>query len=142
MLKRLESKIHPFKEYGTLFIRIAFGFHLIQYTYKDILWLEGGDNYGPFLESLGVPFPHIMAWVVLGTEFFGGLLLILGFLTRYVAFALVITFINALVLVHWGQTYKESFEALQMLAVSCFFFLNGADKLSIDDFLATRSCTS
>lgn len=36
---------------------------------------------------------------------------------------LIINFIVALFLVHIGKTYKESFEAIQMLAVSLFFYL-------------------
>jgi hypothetical protein len=42
------------------------------------------------------------------------------------------------VLVHLGKTYKESFEAIQMLAVSFFFLFNGSGKLSVDDYLENR----
>jgi putative oxidoreductase len=55
-----------------------------------------------------------------------GIAIILGFRTRWIAITLVINFIVALCLVHLEKTYKESFEAIQLLAVSFYFLFNGS----------------
>jgi putative oxidoreductase len=87
---------------------------------------------------MGVPFPYLMGWIYILTEFIGGIAIIVGFKTRWFALPLIFNFIVALVLVHLGKTYKESFEAIQMLAVSFFFLFNGSGKLSVDDYLENR----
>jgi putative oxidoreductase len=129
------SKLQP---YAALFIRLAFGFHLIQYTYGDVFELTAGSSNKEWLGSMGIPFPYLMGWVYILTEFIAGIALIIGFKTRWFALLLIINFIVALLLVHLGQTYKQSFEAIQMLAISFFFLFNGSGKLSIDDYLENR----
>jgi putative oxidoreductase len=124
--------------YAALFIRLAFGFHLIQYTYKDVFTLAAGSNNEKWLGSMGVPFPYLMGWLFILTEFVGGVAWFVGFKTRWFALPLIINFIVALLLVHLGQTYKQSFEAIQMLAVSFFFLFNGSGKFSIDSYLEHR----
>jgi putative oxidoreductase len=62
--------------------------------------LTGGPaNFAAGLEQLGVPAPGLMAWVVTFTELGGGLLLILGLLTRLAALALTVNLSVAILLV-------------------------------------------
>jgi putative oxidoreductase len=129
------SRLQP---YAAIFIRLAFGFHLVQYTYSDVVELTAGTSNKEWLGEMGVPFPYLMGWIFILTEFIGGISIIIGFKTRWFALALIFNFIVALGLVHFGKTYKESFEAIQMLAVSCFFLFNGSGKLSVDNYLINR----
>jgi putative oxidoreductase len=123
---------------GVLFIRIAFGFHLLYYSWNDVIHLSAGDN-AEWLGSLGVPFPLLMSWAYILTQFIGGFSIILGFKTRLIAIPLIITFLVAYFLVHARDTYADAYPALQMLAVSLFFLFNGSGKLSLDDYLKNRS---
>jgi putative oxidoreductase len=129
------SKLQP---YATIFIRLAFGFHLIQYSYEDVFNLTAGSSNKEWLGGMGVPLPYLMGWVYILTEFIGGIAIIIGFKTKWFALPLIINFIVALLLVHLGKSYKESFEAIHMLAVSLFFLFNGSGKLSIDNYLDNR----
>ncbi len=122
------------KPYSAIFIRAAFGFHLIQYTYEDVFGLTAGSNNSEWLGAMGVPFPFFMSWLYILTEFIGGISIIIGFKTRWFSMLLIINFVVAILLVHVGKPYKESFEAIQMLAVSFFFLFNGSGKLSIDSY--------
>ena len=54
-------------------------------------------------ESLGMPFPTLMAALVVGAELGGGILLLVGLATRYVAVPLMITMIVAACTVHWDN---------------------------------------
>src|ERR1700719_1414823 len=51
----------------------------------------------------GIPFPHTLTPVVAGIEFFGGLFLLAGFLTRISAGALGVTMIVAIRAAKWGE---------------------------------------
>ncbi len=126
------EKLKPF---AAIFIRLAFGFHLLQYSYGDVFQGTAGSGNEEMLAKFGVPFPYFMGWLYILTEFSGSISIIIGFKVRWFAFALVINFIVALYLVHLNKTYMQSFEAIQMLAVSLFFLFNGSGKLSVDEFL-------
>lgn len=112
---------------GIIFIRLVFGFHLLYYSWGDVISLTAGNN-AEFLESLGVPFPVIMSWLYILTQFFGGIFIILGFKIRLIAVPLIITFLVAYFLVHGSDPYKDAYPAIQMLAVSLFFLFNGSGK--------------
>jgi putative oxidoreductase len=92
-------------EFGLLVIRsmvgIVFVFHGAQ---KLFGWFGGGGLSGTsaFMEQIGIPLPAVSAFMAGGTEFFGGLALILGLWTRLVAWPLIITMIVAVVKVHGG----------------------------------------
>ena len=54
-----------------------------------------------FGNSLGMPFPEVMAALATSAELFGGALLLIGLGTRIVAVPLMITMVVAAVTVHW-----------------------------------------
>ncbi|NVK52106.1 MAG: DoxX family protein [Flavobacteriaceae bacterium] len=137
MRQRILKLVFSKNNLGVLFIRIAFGFHLLHYSWNDVINFSAGDN-AEWLGSLGVPFPFIMSWAYILTQFIGGILLIIGFKTRLIAIPLIITFLVAYFLVHASDPYKDSFQAIQMLAVSFFFLFNGSGKLSLDDYLKSK----
>jgi putative oxidoreductase len=58
----------------------------------------------------GIPFPHLLTPFVAGVEFFGGLFLLLGVLTRISAGALGITMIVAIKSAKWADV--DSLETL------------------------------
>ena len=60
--------------------------------------------------SWGIPFPHILTPFVSGVEFFGGIFLLLGLLTRISAGALGVTMIVAIKSAKWDQV--DSLETL------------------------------
>jgi putative oxidoreductase len=142
MIKRLfsgfNSRFVQVKDYGAIFIRIAFGFHLIRASYCELFDFAAQKEFATFLASIGVPFPLIGAYLCHITEFFGGVALIAGFLVRPFAIPLIVTFAVAWFVAQWGKPYKEQFQAIQMLAVSLFFLFHGAGRLSLDNFFFSR----
>lgn len=90
-------------------------------------------DYASFIGSLGVP--AWLGYISAFTEFLGGILLILGSLTRLAAFALFIDMIVAIAKVHWkhGLSGNGGYEfplALATIAFALIFF--GAGPISID----------
>jgi putative oxidoreductase len=90
-------------------------------------------DYANFMTSLGIP--AWLGYVSAFTEFLGGILLILGSLTRVAAFALLVDMTVAIAKVHWkhgllGNGGYEFTLALWTIAFALIFF--GAGPISID----------
>lgn len=64
----------------------------------DIVQWFGDPEWG-----LGLPFPHVMAFLAGWTEFLGGWLLLLGLMTRLISIPLLVTMLVAIFAVHWGH---------------------------------------
>jgi len=76
LFSRLASKLQsPF----LLAIRLYWGWQLAQSGWGK---LHNIDNVTSFFASLNIPFPHLNAIAVSNLEFFGGILLVLGFAAR------------------------------------------------------------
>ena len=90
--------------------------------------------------------PAPLAFLAIAAEFFGGLGLILGFLTRIAAFGIAVNMLVAIVTVHsafgffmnWSGAQKgEGFEYhLLVLAMTAFLMIRGAGAFSVDRALA------
>lgn len=68
------------------------------------------------------------------TEFFGGLLLVLGLLTRPAAFATMVVLLVT-VYAHWiamGQGYSGAELSILWSAILLFFAMRGANRFSVD----------
>lgn len=66
--------------------------------------------------GLGLPFPELMAALAAGTEFFGGILLLIGLAVRWVSIPLMITMLVAAVSVHWDNGWLAIADTSSWLA--------------------------
>ena len=90
--------------------------------------------------------PAVFAFLAIAAEFFGGLGLIFGFLTRIAAFGITVNMLVAIAMVHaqfgffmnWTGTQKgEGFEYhLLTLAATIFLMIKGGGAFSIDRALS------
>lgn len=89
-----------------------------------------------------IPAPHILAPFVSGVEFFGGLFLIVGVLTRISAGALGITMIVAIASAKWDQVDSLEtllgFDETEYLALFLWLAIAGAGALSLDRLIDKR----
>ena len=111
---------------------------------KLFAWFGGYglQDTGQWMESIGLAPGYLMALMAGSAEFFGGLLLIIGFLTRPTSFVLAITMIVAIFSVHlenglFMTTNGYEF-ALTLLAITISLIFSGAGKLSLDNAVAQR----
>lgn len=90
----------------------------------------------------GIPAPEIMTPIASGIECFGGLFLILGFLTRISGGALAVVMAVAIVSAKWDDI--DSLETLLGFEESTYFVvftwlaIVGAGKASVDDWISSR----
>ena len=96
-------------------------------------------------ESWSVPAPGLLAPITSGVEFFGGILLVLGLLTRISAGALGVVMIVAVMLVQWEQVDSLltflGLEEIMYLAIFLWLAIAGAGAVSLDRLLEGRAQT-
>ena len=89
-----------------------------------------------FLGSLGVPMANLMAPILIATELGGGLLLVLGLLTRYVSIPLIFTMVVAIATVHLqhGFFMPHGYEFALLLGVATVTLaLQGSGAFALDN---------
>lgn len=119
-------------------VGITFAAHGAQ---KLFAWFGGYGlaGTGQWLDSIGLGPGYLMALLVGSAEFFGGLALVLGVLTRPAALVNAFAMLVAIVSVHWSGGFflsNNGYEyALILAAASSAIMLQGAGKYSLDQLL-------
>lgn len=103
----LESLFGGLALWGPVFLRLGAGITFIVHGYPKLF----GDTPGPkkfaqYLHGLGFQPPLFWAYLVGIVEFFGGIGLIIGFLTRLVALLLTIEFLVIVLRIKWSKGFK------------------------------------
>ena len=116
-----------------LFARIVVGW--------EFLWSGWGklNNLPAITEnfvSWGIPFPQVLTPFVSGVEFFGGIFLLLGFMTRISAGALGVTMIVAIKSARWMEVDSLEtllgFDETEYLALFFWLAVAGPGRWSVD----------
>ena len=113
-------------------------------AYHGWLKIPNVSGFAGFVDSLGVPAPDLIAYLVTYLEFIGGIALILGLATRYVAalFVIEMVFTIMLVKVDVGLIAPEGGPGAELdiliLAIALSLVLTGAGRWSADAFLVGR----
>jgi putative oxidoreductase len=91
--------------------------------------------------QMGIPAPEVMGPFIALLEFFGGIALVFGLLTRLAAVGLAFDMIGAILFVHLknGFFLPQGFEfALALLAMSAALVFTGAGDFSLDGLIGRR----
>ena len=124
---RYLDRLQPF----VLFVlRVVLGVILIAHGYPKVF----GGGFHNHVEMVGkIGLPQWMAYLSTGTEFFGGMALVLGLFTRCFSMAVVIEMLVILFRVELKHGLKGGYEfplALAAMAFVLIFF--GAGPISLD----------
>ena len=117
---------------------------------KMLGWFGGFGFHGTmgfFTQQIGIPAP--LAFLAICAEFFGGLGLIVGLLSRIAAFGIIVNMLVAIATVHvhngffmnwYGKQKGEGFEYhLLAIALGLVILIKGAGAASIDRALSGAS---
>jgi len=129
--------------------RVGLGLVMLPHGAQKFLGWFGGYGFSQtvgFFSSLG--FPAVIGTLIVLTESFGALALILGFGTRLAAIGITITMIGAAIFqrqhgffMNWfGQQQGEGFEYhLLAIALGIILVIGGGGLFSIDSLLSRRN---
>jgi putative oxidoreductase len=118
-----------------LLLRVTAGVIFAAHGAQKLFGVWGGKGLAATVEQMGTPLGHL---VTIG-EFFGGLGLIVGFLTRFSAASLIVIMIGAIALVHGKNGFflqQEGFEYnLALIGLLLPILIAGPGKYAVGRFL-------
>ena len=129
---------------ATVILRLVLGVVFFAHGSQKMLGWFGGYGFSGTMAYFTGPahIPAVFAFLAIVAEFFGGLGLIFGLLTRVAAFGISVNMLVAIAAVHgpfgffmnWTGTQKgEGFEYhLLVLAMTGFLMIRGAGAFSLD----------
>jgi len=142
---------HTDDDIATAILRLVLGVVFFAHGAQKMLGWFGGYGFsgtmGFFTRSMHIPAPF--AVLAIAAEFFGGIGLILGFLTLLAAFGIAVNMLVAIAMVHssfgffmnWTGVQKgEGFEYhLLVLAMTVFLIIRGAGAFSVDGVISAAT---
>ena len=130
---------------GSLALRIPVGIILAAHGAQKLFGWFGGyglEGTGQWMESIGLAPGFMMALLAGSAEFFGGLFLIIGLLTRPAALVSAFTMVIAIFSVHIENGLfmsNNGYEfALALFAATLALTFQGAGSIAVDNVIANK----
>ena len=134
-------------------LRLIVGYGFMEHGFAKLA--RGPDAFPVILKALGVPAPHLMGWLTILVEIFGGLAVLLGALVPLASIPMAAVLFVAIFTVHLPYGFSSiklqavtaagaqfgppGFETdLLYLACLAALVLGGCGPFAIDDFLRKR----
>lgn len=128
--------------FASLILRVPVGLILAAHGAQKLFGWFGGyglEGTGQWMASIGLEPGYLMALLAGSAEFFGGLALVLGLLTRPAALVSALTMLVAIFAVHFSNGLfmsNNGYEyALTLFAVTVALTLQGGGRFSLDGLL-------
>jgi putative oxidoreductase len=122
---------------GLAALRVAVATIFIRHGAQKLFVFGFAGVTGAFTH-MGVPLPGITGPLIALLEFFGGLALLIGLLTRLIALGFVCDMLGAILLVLLKKGFSGFELEFLLLGSSLALALTGAGRFSVDDLLARR----
>ncbi|MCC2522125.1 oxidoreductase [Vibrio coralliilyticus] len=131
--------------YSALALRIPVGIIFMAHGAQKLFGWFGGyglEGTGQWMASIGLGPGVLMAFLAGSAEFFGGLFILLGLLTRPASIALAFTMLVAIFSVHFENGLfmsNNGYEfGLALMAASVSLALSGSGRAAVDQFIAKK----
>ncbi len=132
--------------FASLILRVPVGLILAAHGAQKLFGWFGGyglEGTGQWMASIGLEPGYLMALLAGSAEFFGGLALVLGLLTRPAALVSALIMLVAIFAVHFSNGLfmsNNGYEyALTLFAVTVALTLQGGGRFSLDGLLQKQA---
>ena len=114
MAKQLATQHNasPLARWAPIPLRLIVGFGFMEHGFAKLT--KGPENFAAILHALGVPAPHLMAWISILAELLGGLAVLLGALVPLVSIPMAALLLVAIFTVH----LRYGFSSIKLMAVT------------------------
>lgn len=146
-----------YRQLAPLFLRLVTGLGFMAHGWAKLS--RGPAGFEKLLSQIGVPFPHMMAWLSILTELLGGLAIFLGLFVSIAAIPLIVTMLVAMftIHIHYGFSSVKTIGLtpqgpvfgppgyeinLVYIAGLVSLVITGAGVLSVDAWLVKRKTRS
>ena len=102
----------PMARWSPIPLRLIVGYGFMQHGFAKLS--RGPDAFAAVLQGMGVPAPHLMAWLTILTELLGGLAVLLGAFVTIVSVPMTAVLLVAMFKVH----LQYGFSSIKLLAVT------------------------
>jgi len=139
-------------------LRLIVGYGFMAHGYAKLS--RGPEVFAAILHTIGVPAPHLMAWLTILTELFGGLAVLLGAFVSLVSLPMAAVLFVAMLTVHLPYGFSSikllsvtdgraqfgppGYE-IDLLYIACLaaLVLDGSGPMAIDHYLSKkwRACS-
>ena len=143
----------PIARWAPVPLRLIVGYGFMEHGFAKLA--RGLDAFPAILQALGVPAPHLMGWLTISVEIFGGLAVLLGALVPLVSIPMAAVLLVAIITVHLPYGFSSiklqavtaagaqfgppGFETdLLYLACLVTLVLGGSGPLAIESLVAKR----
>lgn len=126
----------PAADAGIAVLRIVGGLALA--FFHGIGKVPPTEGFIGMVGGLGFPSPLLFAWLAGIAEFFGGILLALGLITRPTALLVVVHFFFVMLVAHSGDPLADRELPIIFCAIATTILLTGPGRYSLDELLARR----
>src|SRR5262250_2569729 len=110
---RLASLVRPsVAVWAPIPLRLIVGYGFMEHGFAKLS--RGPEAFAVILHTMGVPAPHLMAWLTILTEVIGGLAVLLGAFVPLVSVPMAVVLLTAIFSVHWPY----GFLSIKLLAVT------------------------
>lgn len=120
----------PLADLGLMLLRGFAGFGMM--FGHGLGKLQNPEKFLATTANLGFPAPSLFGWLAISAEFFGGLLLMLGLLTRPAAFMILCVMATAFFGVHRNDPFNRQELALLYGFVALAFLFVGSGRYGFD----------
>jgi len=134
-------------------LRLIVGYGFAEHGFAKLL---RGDNFAGLLHAMGLPMPHLLAWLTILTEIVGGILVLAGALVPLVSIPMAIVLLVAIFTVHLpygfssiklqeitpaGAQFGPPGYETDLLYLACLVTLvvGGSGPLAVDGWLLRKS---
>jgi putative oxidoreductase len=146
-------KLTSLASWAPIPLRLMIGYGFMQHGFAKLA--KGPEAFAAILHAIGVPAPHLMAWLTILTEIFGGLAVLLGAFVPLVSLPMAALLLVAIFTVHLPYGFSSiklvgvnsghaqfgppGYECdLLYLACLATLVLTGSGPLAIDGYLKRK----
>ena len=101
-----------FAPYAAIPLRLIVGYGFLAHGLAK--WSKGPEVFAGILHAMGVPLPHVMAWVTIATEIVSGIVFLIGAFVPLVSIPAIILLAVAIFTVH----LPYGFSSIKLLSVN------------------------